>query len=173
MKPRTWKFVVVLMALLTAASFEYMQGFHSAEVQGTTYNIHNSPDRGTLIIIEALPNVNVKVNATFNFAGNQRGVSTIHLLNGTVYTLNNSNQYAYVVSTFNGQWFYGESSGNYGFQINLSSGSKPVGIAVVYNYSIANFNAQYLSSQAFGTNYFAVYVNNSALFQVNAVAMPI
>lgn len=173
MKPRTWKIVVVLMALLTAASFEFIQGFHSAEVNGTAYNIHNSQNRGTLIVIEAIPSVSVRINATFNFAGEARGVSTVHLLNGTVYTLNNSNQNAYVLSTLNGQWLYGQASGNYGFQLNLSSSSNPVGIAVVYNYSMANFNAQDISSQTFGTNYFAIYVNNSALFQVRAVAMPL
>lgn len=172
MGPRIWKFVAVLLVFLIAISFEYGQEFHSIQAAGIIRPI-NDTGNGAMIIIEAFPNVNVRINISLSFAGLTNGNSSqIYLLNGTQYTLNSSNHNINVIGEIKGHWVGYSGGGGIGFGIQLYSNGTPIGLAVVTNFSYSDFNSQYIKSvSTMGTNFFAIYVTNSSNYYVKAVAM--
>ena len=171
MRPRLWKTIAVLLVLLTLLAVQFIQGFHSVNSFGSTYK-KNTTNPGTLLIVEAYPNVNVNFNVTLQYTGLQTGSAEIYLLNGTTYNLNMSHQIINVEGQLHGKWLGYQGGGGYGY-VELNSTKNPVAIATVSGFSQANFTTQYLNSRVSGVNYFAVYVNNYVLYDFKAVAMTI
>ncbi len=172
MSSRTWKITSVILVLLIVGMFVFTQGFHYVVQDGYAYPLSGSGN-GTLIVVESLTNVDVRVNASFSFTGMANGPGEILLENGTSYVVNNSHPNAYILGTINGEWFSASTSGYFYFDVNLSSNGNPVAIAVVYDYPYSEFNSNSLQSKLSGLNYFAFFVFNYSTFQVRAVAMPL
>ena len=171
MSTRTWKIAVIVIAILIVATLEFDQNFHGYEKEGSTYQGGGTAN-GTLLIVESLPTVSVKVGVSFAFSGESNGPGKIVLENGRTYAVNSSNPEVHIVRTINGSLFSPSIAGNFEFGVNLSS-SSPAGIAVVRDFSFALFNQTYLESLLDGINYVAFYVWNSSNFVISAVVMPL
>lgn len=172
MRYKVWKIASLILVLLIVGVFVFTQGFHYVSANGITFQGDN-PENGTLIIVASLPNVVVKMNASFSFTGSANGPGEILLENGTSYIVNNSHKIVYLTAIIAGKWFSPVTSGYFQFGRNLSSYSEPVAVTVVNNYPLSDFNSQSLQSKLPGLGYIAMFVLNYTMYQVRAVAMPL
>ncbi|MCL4447567.1 MAG: hypothetical protein M0Z77_04695 [Thermoplasmatales archaeon] len=188
MKSRTWKIASVAMVLLIIVTFVFTQGFHYALTDGTASQYGN-PDNGTLIVIEALPNVNVKYSASFTYVGIAhtiayengtfiRAPGEIVLQHGSEYLINDAHSYLNLTGYIQGRLFAPAFYGSVWPRVNLSAPGSyvrgdPIAVAILNNFPYSDFNSQYLNQRLANVGYVAIFVYGYAYFEVKVVAMPI
>ncbi len=181
MKSRTFKIVSVALVLLTLLSIGFIYGFTSYNAVYAT-NVNSVGENGTIIAVVALDSVSVNGQIQLQWGGPANSNATILLHNGSEYTYNHStvfleNGTQYVLNGshhemtikfhFNGKHFSGQTTATGGIINESLSPSHPIDSGTISNTSLNYYESYfpgYMSGQ--GTNYFSIFIENSAIASV-------
>lgn len=181
MKSRTLKSATVVLVLLTMVSIGFLYGFTSYNAVYTA-NVNSVGGNGTIIAVVALDSVNVNGQIQLQWEGPPGGSttiilqngtqyvynhSTVYLQNGTHYVLNGSNNEMTLRFHFSASHFTGQMSVEGGTINESLSPTHPIDSGSLSNVSLGyyqNYFPQFITEQ--GTNYFAIYIENSVFAKV-------